>query len=155
MGFKKREIPDNYVSIGDKEGDKLQAGGIFTRMIENTHFKNPKLDYEYVNKKGELVILSGSASLARQIEYNDMGKFFKVEFEGWGDSPNGKFKKVGVYIWEGDVTPEMKQWPRYAEFYNGGFAKKEGGAHKKDDAVPVGGNDLPEALENDEDDLPF
>jgi hypothetical protein len=117
MGFVKREVAENFVSLGEGEGDVRQVGGILTRFVENKHFDKPKTDYEFIDKNGELQVLSGSASLARQIHSEDLGKFFKATFEGWGKSANGKFKQIAVFIWEGELNPAMKAWPKLDQYY--------------------------------------
>lgn len=146
MAFVKRDVADNLVVLGDDDGNVRKAGGILVRFVPNTQFDKPKTDYEFVNKKGELMILSGSATLSRQIGSSDLGKFFKAEFEGWGKSANGKFKKIGVYFWDGDPTEEMKQWPKFSQYF--------GAATSRNDFA-----DMPKSIakgqEEDDDDLPF
>jgi hypothetical protein len=158
MGFTKREVLDNLVILGNDEGNVQKAGGIMTRLVLNTQFDKPKTDYEFVDKNGELKVIGGGATLARQIGPDDVGKFFKMEFEGWGRSANGKFKKIAVYIWDGEPSETMKAWPRFQEFYGKSAAvpltanaqKAAAGAKQRDDF-----EDMPEALDKDDDDLPF
>lgn len=154
MGFVKREVADNFVTIGDGDGDVAKAGGILTRFVPNNHFATPKTDYEFVNKQGELAILSGSASLMRQIHAEDLGKFFKVEFEGWGKSAKGAFKKIAVYLWDGEPTDEMRQWPRFSEYF--GKQPKAQPALATATKIRDEFDKMPAALEkDDDDDLPF
>lgn len=145
MGWGKREVVDNFVTLGDSEGDVKKAGGILTRFVENRHFAQPKTDYEYVGQDGNLAVLSGSASLARQIHAEDLGKFFKAEFEGWGTSGKGKFKKIAVYIYDGEPTDTMRAWPKFAEYFGKAAASKSAPA----DDYP------PPHEDEDSDDLPF
>ena len=156
MGFVKREVVDNLVILGDDEGNVQKAGGILTRLVLNTSFEKPKTDYEYVDKSGELKVIGGGATLARQITPADVGKFFKVEFEGWGKSANGKFKKISVYMWDGELTDAMKQWPRFREFY-GKAAPAPVSANAKAAAAKIRDDfdEMPAALQADDDDLPF
>lgn len=147
MGFTKREVAENFVSIGDGEGDVKKAGGILIGFVQNTHFATPKTDYQYINQRGEIATLSGSASLSRQIHAEDVGKFFKAEFEGWGKSNKGQFKKIAVYIWDGEPDETMRNWPRFAEYYNKRTAAE---------APKQNFEEKPAALEDDDDDdLPF
>ena len=148
MGFTKREIQDNLVILGDDDGNVQKAGGILTRLILNTQFEKAKTDYEYVDKNGDLKVIGGSATLARQISPNDVGKFFKMEFEGWGKSANGKFKKIAVYFWDGEPNVQMQSWPRFFEFYGKSAPAPNTPAAQKFE-------DMPKQLEDDDDDLPF
>jgi len=120
VAFVKRTVAENFISLGDGEGDVKSVGGILTKFVENRQFAKPKTDYEFVDKDGKLQVLSGSASLARQIHADDMGKFFKATFEGWGKSNNGNFKQIAVYIWDGEPTEVMKQWPKFDQYYRAG-----------------------------------
>jgi hypothetical protein len=151
MSWGKREVNNNFVALGDGEGDVL-----------NNHFDKPKMDYEFINKAGETVLLSGSASLARQISADDMGKFFKAEFEGWGKSANGKFKQISVYIWDGEPNDAMQAWPRFAEFYGKKPAAPTTTEQKASakSRMPAGLSDeefetIPKTLDAEDDDLPF
>lgn len=155
MGFVKREVLDNLVILGDDDGNVRRAGGIFVRLVANTQFDKPKTDYEFVDKAGELQILSGSATLQRQITADDMGKFFKAEFEGWGRSANGKFKKIAVYIWDGEPTEQMKQWPKFSEYYGKGAPREEAkktAERLREELDSFATNPL---KDEDDDDLPF
>lgn len=157
MGFVKREVLDNLVILGDDDGNVQKAGGILTRLIINTTFEKPKTDYEYVDKSGELKIIGGGATLARQISPSDVGKFFKMEFEGWGKSANGKFKKIAVYMWDGEPTEPMKAWPRFKEFY-GKSAPTPVTANARQMAEKIRDDfdEMPAALQDDTDEsLPF
>jgi hypothetical protein len=109
-----------------------------------------KVNYELVQQDGEALLLSGSASLARQINEHDIGKFVKCEFTGWGKSANGKFKMIDVNVWEGEPSDVMKEWPRFAEFHSKGKAPAKAVA-----TAPTGDDDFPGALADEDDDLPF
>lgn len=153
MSWAKREAVSNLVVLGDDEGQKKKVGGLLVGMPRDQGYPD-KVNYQLVQKDGEVALLSGSASLARQINEHDVGKFIKCEFQGWGRSGNGKFKVIEVNVWEGEPNDEMKAWPRFAEFQNGG--KKQApkaapvAAGKKDEF-----DGFPPPLEDTDDDLPF
>lgn len=115
MSWAKREAVSNLVILGDEDGHKKKVGGLLIGMPHDQMYPD-KVNYEIVQKDGEAITLSGSASLSRQINSGDIGKFLKCEFTGWGKSGNGKFKIIDVNVWEGEPTADMKAWPRYAEF---------------------------------------
>lgn len=117
MGFVKREVAENFISLGDGEGDAQQVGGILTRFVPNSHFSKPKTDYEFIDKAGATQLLSGSASLSRKIHAEDIGKFFKATFLGWKNSANGKYKDIDIAVWDGEPTEVMKAWPKFAQCY--------------------------------------
>ena len=147
MTWSKREAVTNLVVLGDEEGHVKTVGGLLIGMPKDKTYPD-KVNYEIVRKDGETVVLSGSASLSRQINSGDLGKFIKCEFNGWGRSGNGKFKIIEVNVWEGEPTEDMKKWPGYAEIH----------APKKV-AAAVGANDdgfgaVKAKIEAD-DDLPF
>jgi hypothetical protein len=150
MTWAKREAVTNLVMLGDGEGQRKKIGGLLIGAPRDRMYPD-KVNYELVQKDGEVLVLSGSASLARQLGEADIGKFVKCEFTGWGKSPNGKFKAIDVNVWEGEVTPEMKQWPRYGEF-NGGKPKPAAVAQ----VAPAGDefSDFDDTAAGDED-LPF
>jgi hypothetical protein len=151
MSWGKREVNNNFVALGDEDGQVAKVGGILVRLVKNTHFEN-KTDYEFVGKDGELTLLSGSASLARQLSESDVGKFFKAEFEGWGKSANGKFKQIAVYVWDGEPNDAMKAWPRFKDFYGKRPTTVYGKPQPKDDDFET----APAGLDRDgDDDLPF
>lgn len=114
MGWDKRDPVTNLVILGDEGDHKRKVGGLLAGIHPDRTYPD-KVSYELIQRDGEAVTLSGSASLARRITDRDVGKFIKCEFTGWGTSPNGRFKMIDVYLWEEEPTPEMKKWPRWAE----------------------------------------
>jgi hypothetical protein len=159
MSWGKREVVNNFISLGDGDDDVTKTGGILTRIVKNSHYD--KMDYEFVGKDGELAVLSGQATLARQISPDDMGKFFKAEFKGWGKSANGKYKVIEVYIWDGEPNEAMKAWPKFATYYGKKSADHTGPSAAKKLAEKVRDDfddfaDPPKALAKaEDDDLPF
>lgn len=144
MGWEKREPVTDLVILGDGQGDRKKVGGLLVGLPKDRGYD--KTNYEIVEQSGDSITVSGSASIARQISEADIGKFVKMEFTGWGKSPNGKFKAIEVNVWQGEPNDTMKAWPRYAEFQNGKPAPKT--AVESDD-------DFPGAIAPEEDDLPF
>ena len=151
MTWAKREAVSNLVVLGDDEGQKRKIGGLLVGMPRDQGYPD-KVNYQLVQKDGEVALLSGSASLARQINEHDIGKFIKCEFQGWGRSGNGKFKMIEVNVWEGEPNEEMKAWPRFAEFANGNGAKPKATAKA---TAPARDEDFPPPLNDTDDDLPF
>ncbi len=152
MSWSKREAVSNMVFLGDDEGQKKKVGGLLIATPHDRMYPN-KVNYELVQKDGEVVTLSGSASLSRQINEHDVGKFIKAEFTGWDKSANGKFRVIDVNVWEGEPTDDMKKWPRYAEFATPTQAQKRNGASKP---APVEDDDFGGSGPIEEtDDLPF
>lgn len=150
MAWAKRDpVTTNLVSLGDDEGQRRKVGGLLVGTPKDRMYPQ-KVNYELVQKDGEILTLSGSASLSRQINEQDIGKFVKCEFTGWDKSPNGKYKVIEVNVWEGEPNDEMKKWPRFAEFQNGN-GKKAHAAQPADDDF----GDMPGALKDEDDDLPF
>lgn len=147
MSWTKREAVSNLVVLGDEEGQRRKVGGLLVGTPKDKGYD--KLNYVLVQQDGEEITLSGSASLARQINEQDIGKFVKCEFTGWGKSPNGKFKAIDVNVWEGEPTDVMKSWPRFAEFHSKAAPKAMAST------APHGDDDFPGALADEEDDLPF
>jgi hypothetical protein len=159
MGWKKQEVTTaTYVSLGDDEDSVKTFGGLLLKLEQNATYPN-KIDYVTVKKSGEVVKLSGSASLARQLGAAHVGQFFKADFVGWGKSANGKFKEIAVHLWDGDLTPEMQSWPMLAEARQNakGEPKMSKSVPPKPKAPepPDDFSDVPPALEHDPDDLPF
>lgn len=152
MTWAKREAVTNLVVLGDGEDHKRRVGGLLIGVPHDRMYPE-KVNYELVQKDGEVIILSGSASLGRQINEHDVGKFVKCEFTGWGKSANGKFKVIDVNVWEGEPTEDMKKWPRYAEFQ---AAVKQNG--KKAAPAPAPKDDDFDDFSREpepDDDLPF
>lgn len=150
MGWEKREAVSDLVILGDEQGNKKSVGGLLVALPHDKGYD--KTNYQIVKQSGEEVTVSGSRSIARQISANDVGKFVKFTFTGWGNSPNGKFKAIEVNVWEGEPTPEMKAWPRFADLQKGNgkppVATKTAVASSLEE-------DFPGALEETDDDLPF
>lgn len=143
MGWQKREVSGNLVVLGDAEGHVKSAGGLLASVTRDQRYPDNRR-YELVQKDGTSKSIAGSASINSQIGVDDVGKFVKLAFEGWGDSPNGKFKKIDVQVWTDEPTDEMKKWPRWAELHANGGVKAQ---------APL--NQKPEALDEEDDDLPF
>ncbi len=127
MAWAKREAVTNLVMLGDGEGHRRTVGGLLIGTPRDSMYPD-KTNYVIVQKDGEEIVLSGSASLGRQINDQDIGKFLKCEFTGWGHSPNGKFKMIDVNVWEGEPNDAMKKWPRYGEFTAPTQAQKKAAA---------------------------
>jgi hypothetical protein len=147
MSWEKREPVTNLAVLGDEEGNKKKVGGLLIGCPKDRMYPD-KTNYEIVQKDGEVLLLSGSASLRNQIGESDIGHFIKCEFTGWGKSPNGKYKAIDVFVFTGEPTDDMKKWPRFAEFQKNGKPPVTKTATETDD-------DFPGALADDEDDLPF
>jgi hypothetical protein len=126
MGWTKREVEGDLVILGDAEGHVKQAGGLLVAIKPDPMYPN--------NRRYTLVRENG---------------FIKLEFVGWGKSANGKFKEIAVHVWDGAPNERMAKWPRYDEFKNGG---KNGSPPP---AVRDEFEDFPNALDNQDDDLPF
>lgn len=147
MTWAKREAVTNLVVLGEDEGQRRKVGGLLVGTPRDRTYPD-KVNYELVQKDGEVILLSGSASLGRQINEHDIGKFVKCEFTGWGKSANGKFKIIDVNVWEGEPNADMKAWPRYAEFQK---AKTNGHPLKE---AAISALEL-DQMADEEDDLPF
>lgn len=161
MTWTKREAVTNLVVLGDGEGQKKKVGGLLIGTPADRGYPD-KVNYELVQRDGEVHLLSGSASLARQIGVGDIGKFIKCEFAGWGKSANGKFKAIDVFVFDGEPTEDMKKWPLYAETVAKLASNSPQRTHAKATAkAPAGGQagddfaDFPGALNDEDDDLPF
>lgn len=154
MSWNKREVVTNMAVLGDGEGCRKKIGGLLIGTPRDQTYPD-KVNYEIVQQDGEVLLLSGSASLSRQLNEHDIGHFVKCEFDGWGKSANGKFKMIAVNVWNGELTDVMKKWPRLAEFQNGNgkpaVAAPVQAAAKPD---PLD-DDFPGALQREDDDLPF
>jgi hypothetical protein len=146
MGWSKREaVNDNLVILGDKPENKRKASGLLASVKPDRTYQD-NFNYELVQKDGSSIILAGSASINRMLHADDIGKFVRAEFTGWGSSPNGKFKQIDVQVYEGEATPEMKAWPRWAELQNG---NGKVATKPSDDELSGGFSD------DEDDDLPF
>lgn len=153
MTWNKREAVTNLVILGDSPDNKKKVGGLligtpFDRMYPD------KMNYVIVQQDGEEIVLSGSASLGRQLAESDIGKFVKCEFTGWGKSNNGKFKVIDVNVWEGEPNDAMKAWPRYGEFSAPTQATKRAAAKPGRETPPHDDFGDP-GPSDDNDDLPF
>ena len=153
MSWTKREAVTNLVILGDAEGNVKKIGGLLIATPADKGYPD-KINYEIVKQDGEVVVLSGSASLARQINREDIGKFIKCEFTGWGKSPNGKFKAIDVNVWEGEPTDAMRKWPMYDEVHAATQAQKKAAAKPTTAKSGDDFEDFPPPQE-DEDELPF
>lgn len=158
MAWAKREAVTNLVMLGDAEGHRKKVGGLLVGTPRDRMYPD-KMNYELAQKDGEVLVLSGSANLSRQLNESDVGKFVKCEFTGWGRSANGKYKVIDVNVWDGEVTPDMKKWPLYAETHAKLAAPaKTNGATKHAAPAPseVDDDDFNTQTSPDaDDDLPF
>jgi hypothetical protein len=149
MGWAKREsVNEDLVILGDAPKNKKKAFGLLASVKPDRTYKD-NFNYELVQKDGTSVILAGSASINRMIAEEDIGKFVRAEFTGWGSSPNGKFKQIDVQVWEGEVTDELRRYPRWAELNNGNAKSAQSAARNTDNDF-LGGTD-----DDEDDDLPF
>lgn len=146
MGWTKREVENDLVILGDAEGHVKQAGGLLVGIKPDPQYPNNRR-YSLVRENGEEFVIPGSASINRQLSVNDIGHFIKLEFVGWGKSPNGKFKEIAVHVWDGEPTEKMTKWPRFGEFQKNGTSTKN--------TAPEDFEDMPEPLQPEDDGLPF
>ena len=124
MTWTKREAVSNLAILGEDEGNRKVVGGLLAAIVPD-HSYPDKSNYEIVQKSGESLLLSGSASLERQIRTTDVGKFIKATFKGWGKSAKGRFKEIEVLIWEGEPDAVMREWPRFDEFHGPKASEKQ------------------------------
>ena len=147
MGWAKREsVNEDLVILGDKPENKKKAAGLLASVKPDRQFPD-NFNYELVQKDGSTITLAGSASINRTLSAADVGKFVRAEFMGWGASPNGKFKQIEVQVWEGEITEEMKKWPRWSELQNG--SERPASVKRNDDDFES------KVAADDDDDLPF
>lgn len=155
MSWGKREAVTNLVILGDASENRKKVGGLlidcpFDRMYPD------KMNYVLVQQNGEEIVLSGSASLGRQLTPDDIGKFVKCEFSGWGKSGNGKYKIIEVHVWEGEASDVMKKWPKYGTITAPKPERKTTKPPHSQPEPPDEFEKFPGALAgDDEDDLPF
>ena len=148
MGWSKREAVTDLVILGDAEGNVKSVGGLLVGIEPDRGYPD-KDNFKIEKQNGDVVTVSGSASLSRQIGPQDVGKFIKAEFQGWGKSPNGKFKAIDVHVWEGEPNNEMLKYPSY------GKVKPTNGKPVEQKAPAQSDDEFPGALEAQDDDLPF
>jgi hypothetical protein len=147
MGFNKREATSDLTVLGNDEGQVGKAGGLLASMRQDNRYPS-RHNYELVQRSGESIWLAGSASLGNQLGPEDVGRFIRCTFKGWGSSSNGKFKIIEVMVSDDDLPDELLEWPRYKEIQK--RIRNNGG--------PQGTPPLDEtqaAVHDDEDDLPF
>lgn len=144
MTWTKREVNTNLVILGDGEGNVRSAAGLLASVTRDPRYPDNRR-YELVQKDGTSKSIAGSASINSQLGVDDVGKFVKLAFTGWGTSGNGKFKQIEVQVYEGAATEEMKKWPRYNEVHRNGQPK----------ASLVAPPTPEQPVEDEDDDLPF
>ena len=148
-GWEKREAVTDLTILGNAEESHVKkVGGLLASIKPDRRYpadpergKKGNWHYELVQKNGESITVPGSASINSQLGPDDVGRFVRMEFLGWGNSPNGKFKQIDVMVWTAEPNEDMKAWPRFAEFYGNGKGAEQ---------PPVS-----EAEEDPDDDLPF
>ena len=150
MGWEKREsVNEDLVILGDDPTkNKRKVAGLLASVKPDRTYKD-NFNYELVQKDGTSISLAGSASINRMLSADDVGKFIRAEFTGWGSSPNGRFKQIEVQVWSGEITEDMKKWPRWAELQNGRGEKPAVASRNDDDFASATASDP------DDDDLPF
>lgn len=160
-GWQKRESASNLVVLGDDKEQTRRTGGLLLAIEPDRRYPE-KDNYRIITQKGEEILISGSANLARQISKGDLGKFVKLEFSGWERSPNGKYKVIDVSVFDGELSDVMKKWPRLAEVQASLRAAPaaKAGASTRPDKQPAQQQhdefeDFPSALAEEDDDLPF
>jgi hypothetical protein len=152
MAWTTRQPPDNLLTLGGKQGNIQQLGGLLAAIVPNTNpkFRNPT--YEIIKKSGQRVALAGATTLTNQIGPDDVGRFIKLRYLGMAAGPNGQYKRIEVVVWEGPPTPEMAEWPGYAELQ----AQLADRTPEPGDATADEFDDFPAvAPEAPSDDLPF
>jgi 1,2-phenylacetyl-CoA epoxidase PaaB subunit len=150
MGWTKREPVSNLVVLGDDDGQVKKVGGLLAAMKQDTMYP-ARNNYEIIQKDGTSLWLAGSASIGRQLGSQDVGKFVKCEFMGWGKAKQGKFKEIDVVLWDGEPTDDMKKWPRWKEIST--LAKNGNGTPKQDEPPPHTDDD--QTPDDEDDGLPF
>lgn len=118
MTWTKRELASDLVILGDAEGQVAKAGGLLASVVPDPRYPDNRR-YELVQQNGESRWVAGSAAINCQIGPADVGKFVKLVFNGWATGGRSRYKDIEVHVWEGELTPQMKNWPRYAELQDG------------------------------------
>lgn len=139
MTWTKREVDTNLVILGDAEGNVRKVGGLLASIRPDLRYPDNRR-YELVQQNATVKSVAGSTSINSQLGPADVGKFVKLEFVGWGSGANGKFKKIDIQVFEGDVSEQMKTWPHYAELHSSTKAPGDSGPlaqpDEEDDALP-------------------
>lgn len=141
MGWTKREVEQNLVILGDGEGNVAKVSGLLASVKPDPRYPDNKR-FELIDRDGTAKSVAGSAAINSQLGAQDIGRFVRLVFTGWGKSPNGRFKVIDVFVYDGDITDDMRKWPQWTELNS-----KNGAANL---------SEKPSALADaDPDDLPF
>ena len=147
-GWKKREITEG-VGIGAKDGQRKKAGGLLVEIRADIG-ENHSTVYELVQKNGETLQVWGSTTIDGKLNSSDIGKFVKMEYLGMVIGKSGRqYKDIDVSVWEAELNDAMKEWPRIGEFQ--GQDEKQGNGSEPTESFA----EFPEALDEEDDDLPF
>lgn len=140
MTWKKRETSGEITKLGDAEGHVKKAGG---RLVAIRDGKYDNRLFVLEQEDASVLTVAGNTMMEEQIQNSDIGKFVKMEFDGWGESKSGnRYKEIYVYFWDGELSERMKAWG------NGGERPIE-----QPVAAPV--VEEPPIGDEPEDDLPF
>jgi len=150
-GWTRRDGASNLVVLGDGEGQVTKVQGLLANITPDPRFPDNKR-FAVVQRDGTEVTVAGSAAINSAVGLQDVGKFLRLEFEGWQKGRNGQFKAIKVEVYDGEATDTMRQWPRWAEL-NSKEPRKQSRAAKPALAEPPIAD--PDPDEEEDDDLPF
>jgi len=142
VSWETRETPDG-VGIGDGQDQVKQAGGLLATVKDVDGDNGTFRVYEFVQRDGTSQAVYGSSAIDSRLSVADIGLFVKLTFKGRAKSKRGReFKEIDVAVWTDELTDGMKAWPRLEELQRNGTAV-------------ASLDDHPDALNKDDDDLPF
>lgn len=142
-----KEDNENLVVLGDAEGHVRQVAGALLDISTDRRWKKNR--YILQQKNGEVVQVAGCAALDNRIGEEHLGCVIKLKFNGWANSPNGKFKDIVVGVWENDQSGDPRD---FTDEILGMFPALKTYTPKKPTAKTDSG---PAADDEEEDDLPF
>ena len=114
MTWKKRETSGEITKLGDAEGHVRKVGG---RLVAIRDGKYENRLFVLEQEDGTVKTVAGNNMLEEQVRESDIGKFVKIEFDGWETAAKSgnQYKKIYAYFWEGELSERMKAWGRSPE----------------------------------------
>jgi hypothetical protein len=109
MTWKKRETAGEITKLGDAEGHVKRALG---RLVATRDGKYDNRLFVLEQEDGSVITVAGNNMLEEQVHENDIGKFVRMEFDGWAtaEKSGNQYKKIYAYFWEGELNDRMKAW---------------------------------------------
>jgi len=119
MSWTERKGTGGVLVMGDEAGQTQFIEGVLVERQPIVKFPGNFL-YMIETTDGERPAVAGTAGINARLSDADIGKLIQLEFRGWGQAKNGKFKDIAVRVQSARAEPATHAGTSPAAAQDGG-----------------------------------